>query len=105
MKSEQEHKLFAKLKEEFESATDLENYSYTVEFEINRDYSDDDELVCDVVISGHYEETIIQLSIDTNEKLTVNEYEDTWEEWTSFNYKVSNLWRVMFFKKQDKEED
>lgn len=101
MKSELEHKLFQKLKEEFESATDFENYgSVTFELEIDHDYSDDEKLVCSVKIITHRSETFLTISIDEKETTKVNTYEDCWEEWRSYDWQVSFLWRQMFFDQQ-----
>ena len=99
MKSELKFKLFGYIKEQFELATDLENYSYGIEFEIDDGYTTDDEIELDVTIKDFCSETIIRLSVDIKENLKINTYEDNWEEWAC--YKPANLWRQIFFNKNN----
>ncbi len=72
----------------------MEQFRYLREHE-------DDVLECDVTITAHGEQTIVRLSIDEKENLKVHCWEDSWEEWTSYNSQVSNLWRQMFFSKEN----
>lgn len=98
MKTEKKIKLFAKLKEEFESATDFGDYSIEYEFEINNDYDNETDLVCDVTIKLNEEKKIyLLLRIDEKYKTEVNTYEDEWIEWVSYDFQVSNLWRKLMF--------
>lgn len=104
MKTEKKFALFSKIKEDFIDATDIEDLgNITLEFEINEDYSNEDELVVDVTIKWREtKEIYIQISIDEKGETTkVNFYEDVWEEWDSFSYKVSKLWQVIFINSLD----
>jgi len=99
MRTEQKFELFSKLKEAFLDATELNDYgNFTLNFEIDEDYSDDEQLYVDVEIQWRENKKIyVRLRIDLSEKKEVHQYEDVWEIWESFNFTMRNLWQKLFF--------
>lgn len=101
-------KLFNKLKEEFESATDFGDYScINTEFEID-DYDDDYVRVTAKVDMGGDEWTVVYLEAHTGKSeefpdLKVSYDGDCYDqEWCSFDTSVGHLWRALLFNKTSK---
>lgn len=110
MEFDKKVKLYELLKEEFNSATGLSEYgSWEEKWDLDDDYSDDEDILyvnLELIDKSTDEERKIYLFFrasfrpDGESLFTeINIYDDTWEEWNSFEaYHISYLWRQMFFK-------
>lgn len=93
--------MYTHIKEEFESVTDFENYSIDYDFDLDEQDSDENEVLVDVTV--HFSATMrskVRLKVSGlkgMERTYVQSGEDDWEEWRTFDYTSSHLWRQLLF--------
>ena len=112
MKSEEKYFLFQRLKEEFQSLTDFENYSYfDCEFEIDESASTDEEIIVDLKMSNKNRdrEKFFRVNFrvsregEKDPKFEVMIGEE-YEEWNCYGYEARELWRTLVFEAFDAYE-